>query len=133
VPTEFTGELAYDDGVSAGFYCSFLAARNQWACISGQKGWLRVPGFVLPLNSYEPAFELNDADIRVASDVKCPPGVEPAWQGHATAQDTRMWRNFANQIFSGKLNGDWPMWALKTQIVLDACHEAGRTGKIVEL
>jgi hypothetical protein len=44
-----------------------------------------------------------------------------------------MWRNFANQIFSGKLNGDWPMWALKTQIVLDACHEAGRTGKIVEL
>src|SRR5882757_3958587 len=26
VPTEFTGELIYDGGVSSGFYCSFLAA-----------------------------------------------------------------------------------------------------------
>ena len=47
-----------------------------------------------------------------------------------------MWRNFANQIFSGKLNNDWPMWALKTQIVLDACLAAARRGapvKIAEL
>ena len=45
--------------------------------------------------------------------------------GHATAQDTRMLRNFANQVASGKLNEEWPMWALKTQKVLDACLEAG--------
>ncbi len=37
-----------------------------------------------------------------------------------------MFRNFANQIFSGKLNDDWPMWALKTQQVLDACLESAR-------
>ena len=39
-----------------------------------------------------------------------------------------MFRNFANQVFSGKLNDDWPMWALKTQKVLDACHESARRG-----
>ncbi|MDD5141162.1 MAG: Gfo/Idh/MocA family oxidoreductase [Verrucomicrobiales bacterium] len=132
-PTEFTGELIYDGGASSGFYCSFLAARQQWAHVCGQKGWLRVPGFVHALDSYEPAFEVNDAEIRTVSGVKCPPGVEPAWQGHATAQDTLMFRNFANQIFSGNLNEDWPQWALKTQKVLDACHEAARRGTSLKL
>jgi len=128
VPTEFTGELMYDSGVSSGFYCSFLAAKQQWAHVSGQNGWLRVPGFIHPLNGYEPAFEVNDAEVVTVSDVKCPPGADPSGFGHATAQDTRMWRNFANQIFSGKLNEDWPMWALKTQRVMDACFESAQNG-----
>jgi hypothetical protein len=71
--------------------------------------------------------------VRVVSDVKCPPGVDPKIQGHAMAQDTRMWRNFANQIHSGKLNADWPMWAAKTQKVLDACLEAARRGTSLKL
>jgi predicted dehydrogenase len=132
-PTEFSGELFYDDGVSVEFYSSFRAAKQQWVHVSGQKGWLRVPDFVHPFNSYEPAFEVNEKFITVASDVKCPPGVDPFPQGHATAQDTRMWRNFANQIASGKINEGWPMWALQTQKVLAACHEAARRGAIVEL
>jgi predicted dehydrogenase len=132
-PTEFSAELFYDDGVSVGFYASFLAAKQQWVHVSGQKGWLRLPDFIHPFNSYEPAFEVNEKFVTVASDVKCPPGVDPMEFGHATAQDARMWRNFANQIHSGKLNDDWPMWALKTQAVLDACLEAGRTGKTAEL
>jgi len=132
-PTEFTATLFYSGGVTVEFYCSFLAARQQWVHVSGQQGWLRVPGFVHPLNSYEPAFEVNDAEVRTPSDVKCPPGADSTGFGHATAQDTRMWRNFADQIFSGKLNEDWPMWALKTQQVLDACHEAARRGLPVKL
>ncbi len=132
-PTEFTAELMYDGGVSAGFYCSFLAAHQQWTHISGQKGWLRIPGFVHPLDSYEPAFEVNDAEIRALSDIKCPPGTDPREPGHATAQDTRMWRQFANQISSGNLNEDWPAWALKTQSVLEACHAAARSGSPVRL
>jgi predicted dehydrogenase len=132
-PTEFSAELFYDDGVSVGFYASFLAAKQQWVHVSGQKGWLRLPDFIHPFNSYEPAFEVNEKFVTVASDVKCPPGVDPMEFGHATAQDARMWRNFANQIHSGKLNGDWPMWALKTQKVLDACHEAARRGTSLKL
>jgi len=132
-PTEFAGEIFFDGGISAPFYSSFLTGRQQWAHVSGQAGWLRLPDFVAPLNSYEPAFEVNEKFITVASDVKCPPDVDPIGAGHATAQDTRMWRNFANQIASGQLNADWPAWALKTQIVLDACHEAARRNAVVTL
>ncbi len=132
VPTEFTGELLFDGGVSSGFYCSFLAAKQQWAHVSGRNGWVRVPGFVHPLDSYEPVFEVNDIDVRVAG-TKCPPGADPSLMGHPTSQDTRMFRNFADQVFSVKLNDDWPQWALKTQIVLDACHEAARLGKAVKV
>jgi predicted dehydrogenase len=131
-PTEFSAELIYDGGVSVEFYCSFLTGRQQWVHVSGQQGWLRVPGFVHPLDSYEPAFEVNEKIVRTESAVKCPPGVDPFPQGHATAQDARMFRNFANQIFSGKLNGDWPLWALQTQKVLDACLEAARNRSTVK-
>ena len=133
-PTEYSGELIFAGNVSAGLYCSFLAGFNQWVSVSGQKGWLRLPDFVHPFNSYEPAFEVNRKDILVAAaGAKCPPGADPMTMGHATAQDTRMFRNFANQIISGKLNRDWPMWALKTQIVLDACRKSARRGTPVRL
>jgi len=87
-----------------------------------------VPDFVHPFNSYEPAFEVNEKVITISSGAKCPPGADPKVQGHAAAQDARMWRNFADQIFSGRLNENWPMWAMKTQQVLDACFEAASNG-----
>jgi predicted dehydrogenase len=134
-PTEFSGELNFDGNVSMGFYCSFLAALQQWVNVGGEKGWLLLPDFVHPFNSYEPAFEVNRTEIRAEdSGAKCPPGVDAMVQGHPTAQDTRMFRNFANQVFSGQLNDDWPMWALKTQQVLDACFQsAQQAGKPVKL
>ena len=131
-PIEFAAGLSYDGGVSVDFYSSFLTAKQQWVHVSGQKGWLLVPDFVHAYNSYEPAFEVNEKVIRVAG-TPCPPDADPAVQGHATAQDARMFRNFAEQVFSGKLNRDWPMWALKTQQVLDACHESGRLGKELKM
>jgi hypothetical protein len=94
--------------------------------VSGQKGWLRLPDFVHPFDSREPAFEVNQNEIRLraAADAPAPTaGSDPAEMGHPTSQDTRMFRNFADQVFSGKLNDDWPMWALKTQQVMDACYE----------
>jgi predicted dehydrogenase len=130
-PTEFSAELFFDDGVSAGFYCSFIAAEQQWAFISGRNGWLRLPDFVHPFNSREPAFEVNRTEIRgpTAAGIQTPtPVSDPAELGHATAQNTIMFRNFADQVFSGKLNDDWPMWALKTQQVMDACFESARNG-----
>jgi len=130
-PTEFSAELFFDDNVSAEFYCSFVAADQQWAFISGRKGWLRLPDFVHPFNSREPAFEVNRTEIRVreagASQrrTRIP---ESAELGHPTAQNTIMFRNFARQVFSGKLNGDWPMWVLKTQQVQDACFRSAQKG-----
>ena len=127
-PTEFSGELFFDGGVSMGFYCSFLAPNQQWMSVSGQKGWLRLPDFVHPFDSYEPAFELNQSEVRVteAGGGKVPSGADRTAASHPTAQDTRMFRNFASQVFSGKLNGDWPMWSLKTQQVMDACMQSAR-------
>lgn len=132
-PTEFAATLFYPDGVTAELYASFRAAKQQWVHVSGQKGWLRLPDFIHPFNGYEPFFEVNEKLITVAGDVKCPPGADPMGFGHATAQDTRMWRNFANQILSGKLNDEWPMWSLQTQKVLDACHESARRDSPLKL
>jgi predicted dehydrogenase len=134
-PTEFSGELIFGGNVSMGFYCSFLAAFQQWVTVGGEQGWLHLPDFVHPFDSYEPVFVANRTEIRVGDgSAKCPPGVDAMGQGHPTAQDTRMFRNFANQVFSGKLNEDWPMWALKTQQVLDAClQSAQEAGKLVKL
>ena len=130
-PTEFSAELVFDGGVSAGFYSSFLAAQQQWVFVSGVNGWLRMPDFVHPFNSREPAFEVNRTEMRVptAAGIQTPmPVSDPAELGHATAQNTIMFRNFANQVFSGKLNDEWPMWALKTQQVMDACYKSARNG-----
>ncbi len=134
-PTDFSGELIYDGGVSAGFYCSFRAWFQQWATVGGEKGYLRLADFVHPFDSREPVMEVNRKEIRVKDPRRksAAPVLDPMEFGHATAQDTRMWRNFAKQAASGRLNKDWPMWALKTQQVLDACHEAARRGCTVKL
>jgi predicted dehydrogenase len=136
-PTEFSGELIFDGNVSAGFYCSFVAALQQWVNVGGVNGWLHLPDFVHPFNSYEPAFEVNRTEIRVPVAAGAPaptPGSDLGALGHATAHNTIMFRNFANQVISGKLNDDWPMWALKTQQVMDACFQSAQeAGKPMKL
>ncbi|MGA3265989.1 MAG: Gfo/Idh/MocA family oxidoreductase [Verrucomicrobiota bacterium] len=132
-PTAFSGELVFDQNVSCGFYCSFLEGFNEWVHVSGPKGWLQMADFVRPFDSYEPAFEVNRVEMRMTNAVKCPPGHDPMIQGHATAQDARMFRNFAKQVRSGKLNQDWPMWSLKTQQVMNACLESADRGRAVKL
>ena len=129
-PTDFSAELLFADGVSAGFYCSFRAAQQQWAFVSGQDGWLRIPDFVHPFDAHETVFEANCTEIRQDSSsgrvVARGPGTGEL--GHATAQNTVMFRNFADQVFSGKLNEEWPAWALKTQQVMDACYRSAVAG-----
>jgi predicted dehydrogenase len=132
-PVDFSAEMFFEGGVSCAFYCSFIAGHQQWVHVSGQQGWLLLPDFVHPLNSYEPGFEVCHKPVQVSGDVKCPPGVDPKVQGHAAAQDAIMWRNFAAQVLSGKLNADWPLWAAKTQKVMDACLEAAREGRAMKL
>ena len=132
-PVDFSAEMFFEDGVSCSFYCSFIAGHQQWVHVSGQKGWLLLPDFVHPLNSYEPSFEVGHKMVQANGVEKCPAGVDPKIQGHAAAQDAIMWRNFAACILSGKLNPDWPMWAAKTQKVMDACLEAAREGRAMKL
>ena len=119
VPADFSGELLFDGGAAAGFYCSFLATFRQWAEVSGMKGHLRVPDFVVPSSDSEFAFEVND--VKLADNARIP----------ATAQAANMFRNFASQVFSGNLNDAWPEMALKTQQALNACLDAARGKRAV--
>jgi predicted dehydrogenase len=131
-PIEFTAELTFAGGISAAFYCSFLVAREQWAVIGGQKGCLSLPDFVHPLDSYAPAFSVNNKVTRLKVPGKCPPGVDHGLQGHRHAQDTYMFQNFARQVASGQLEESWPEWSLKTQRVMDACFESAKLGRSVK-
>ena len=128
-PTDFSGELIFNDETSAGFYCSFLAEIQNWVHIGGAKGYLRVPDFVHPANVHEPVFEVN----KTAQHVRCCDCGAQHSESRAMAQDSQMFRNFANQVATGKLNEDWPMWASKTQQVMDACFESARTNRSVKL
>lgn len=136
VPMQFSGELIFDSEASAGFYCSFLTESQQWFQVSGAKGYLRVPDFVHPFSTYEPAFELNQTEqrIRAPAGTNIPTDATALRDyGHPTAQDTNMIRNFANQVHSGKLSAEWPEIALKTQAVMDACLQSAQTNSDVEL
>lgn len=132
-PTQFSGELLFANGVSAGFHCSFAIAGQQWVSFMGAQGTLRMADYVHPRNSYESAYEINATEHRVPA---APGTVVPldagalSQLGHPTAQDTLMIRNFAAQVQSGKLNEFWPEVALKTQLVLDACLASARNGSV---
>jgi len=132
-PMEFTAELTFAGGVSASFYCSFHAAHQQWAIIGGKKGFLSLPDFVRPLDSYAPAFNINNKVVRLKVPGKRPTGVDCGSQGHRQAQDTFMFQNFARQVASGQLEATWPVWSLKTQRVMDACFESAKSGRSVKL
>jgi predicted dehydrogenase len=135
VPTDFSAELFFDGGVSASLYCSFINFRQQWVNVSGTKGSLQISDFVNPFYGGELGFEV----VNIGQDgYKVLPGVRRVVvaehsNGHPTAQESNMFRNFADQIFSGKLNDKWPMWSLKTQRVQDACLESARRGCVVKL
>lgn len=135
VPTDFSGELIFDGGISAGLYCSFINFRQQWVNMSGAKGYLEIPDFVNPFCGGELGFEIvniGQEGYRVVRHARRVAVAEHG-NGHPSAQEANMFRNFADQVLSGKLNEDWPMWALKTQQVIDACLASARQNAPVEL
>ena len=140
VPTELSEELVFSGGVSAGFYCSFLTANQQWALVSGTRGYVRLEDFVLPFAGSQIGFEVQNAGFEsTGCDFVMTPHakrvvVPESSQGHATAQESNLFRDFSARIQSGHLNADWPEHALKTQIVMDACLAAARAeGQAVSL
>jgi predicted dehydrogenase len=127
VPMDFSGEMIFEGGASAGFFSSFLVANQQWVNISGTKGSLRVADFVHTANDLQSEFELDNKMMQVES------GTNGA-VGDDVAQQTRLFRNFSNQVASGKLEASWPEMALITQRVMDACLESARDGsRTIEL
>jgi predicted dehydrogenase len=137
VPTDFSAELFYDDGVSASFYCSFLAEIQQWANLGGTKGFLYVPDFVLPRYGAEVAFELSNPIHNVMG---CDFIMEEHTRRFAVreysnsaenAQEINMFRRFGELVLCGRPDDSWGEMALKTQQVLDACLQSARSGGCV--
>jgi predicted dehydrogenase len=140
VVTDFSGELEFGGGVSAGFYCSFLSRLQQYANISGADGWLHVPDFVLPgfgcetvFETGKPEQEIIGCDFNMHLNVRRW-SVAEYGSGHPHAQESNLFRRFAKQAQSGVLDKTWPDMALKTQQVMEACRKSSRAGgKAVEL
>ncbi len=137
VPIDFSAELFFADGVSANFYCSFLAEIQQWANLGGTKGSLYVPDFVLPRYGAEAAFEVSNPVHTVTG---CDFNMEDHTRRFAVheysnsaenAQETNMFRRFGQLVLSGRPDDSWGEMALKTQQVLDACLQSAHTGGCV--
>lgn len=126
VPTEFAGELFFDNGVSAAIYNAFNTSSQQWAYISGSKGCLHIKDFVLPHYGNEVSFTVSKEDFGKEG---CFFNLEPHDQtislpeysnNHPTAQETGLFRTFANLVLSGARDPFWPDVSLKTQRIMDA-------------
>jgi predicted dehydrogenase len=134
VPVEFSGELFFPGGISAPYYCSFRTENHQWAHISGTKGSLTVPDFVLPFYGAEAGFEVNQPFFRVSGctfNMESHPrryAVREYSEGAPGAQEVNMIRAFSEHATTGKVDPSWGEIALKTQIVLDACLQSARDG-----
>jgi predicted dehydrogenase len=130
VPTEFSGDLFFEGGVSSSFYCSFLTETQQWVFVSGTRGHLRVPDFVLPFAGTQISFETENPGFRVQGcDFEMTAGrrrwvVNECAHSDASSQESRMFRDFTEQVQSGILNPAWPEMAFKTQAVMQDCHES---------
>jgi predicted dehydrogenase len=140
VPTEFSAEMFFPQGVSAGMFCSFEAAHQQWACVGGTKGYIYVPDFVLPHYGSELGFEVCHAVFKISGcdfkmeDLSRRVVVRESSNSAANAQESNMFRNFAALALSGKPDDSWATMALKTQQVLDACLQSAISdGRMVEL
>jgi predicted dehydrogenase len=140
VPLEFSGEMFFENGVSASFYCSFQTDNHQSAQISGTKGYLSLNDYVVPFYGTESSFYVTNNFLRVRGcDYNMEGhtrqmGVAEYGNGEQTAQETNLFRNFATLAMFGKPDLFWGDVALKTQLVIDGCLKSARDGgKPVEL
>lgn len=140
VPMEFSAELLFPGDVSASFFCSFLTENQQWANISGSKGFAHLRDFVLPFYGAEAAFDVTNAVFHVrGSDFNMLDRTRRVAAGeysnsYADSQEARLFRHFGELVLSRQLDDSWGDIALRTQRVLDACLASARQdGRPVEL
>ena len=130
VPGEFSAEMQFEDDFSASFYCSFLTMNSQQVVVSGDKGFITLDDFVLPMYSAEAVwkehchileienckwnFRRHDT-IRAVHEY---PGGEP------NSQEVNMVRRMGEIVLSGKLDPLYPELTNKTQRILDACRRS---------
>jgi predicted dehydrogenase len=139
VPFEVSAELLFPGGVSAALYCSFQTENQQWANVSGTKGFVHVPDFVLPFFGDEVRFEVTNSVFEVAGcdfdmQRRTRAVVVPEYgNSHPSAQEANLFRTFSTLVTTGRIDGRWGEIALATQRVLDACAQSAKEGRPVAL
>ena len=134
VPISLSAELAFPGGVTGSFYCSFETEHQQWANISGSKGHISIPDFVLPYHGPEVGFDVEqaffDVDLCTFHMERHTRRVEVREysDSHVTSQETKLFRKFGGLVLGGTPDPHWPEISLKTQQVMDACLESARNG-----
>ncbi|MFN9718912.1 MAG: Gfo/Idh/MocA family protein [Planctomycetota bacterium] len=136
VPMEFQGEMHFANGVSATFFNSFRTNHQQWAHISGSRGYLQVNDFVLPYFGNEVSFDVGNHNF-VADG--CFFNMEKHLRtislseysnNHRNAQETELFRVFSKLVLSGKCDPFWPDVAMKTQRILDAALKSAKSDHV---
>jgi predicted dehydrogenase len=130
VPMEFSAELLFEGGVSAGFFCSFQVHQQATAVISGDRGYIHLSDFVLPNYGNEVAFSAVQTEMSIA-------GCDFRMENHArriavsefsdsdpNSQEANMFRTFGKLALGGQPDHRWGDIALQTQRVLDACLDS---------
>ncbi|MCH2211197.1 MAG: Gfo/Idh/MocA family oxidoreductase [Fuerstiella sp.] len=134
VPVEFQGELHYAGGVSATFFNSFRSHNQQLAIVCGALGDLQLNDYVLPFYDRELSFEVSNHSFemdacrfnmaRHTQQIS----VKEYANNAADAQETKLFRNFADLVNSGRLDDHWPKITLQTQQILDAALRSAQNG-----
>jgi predicted dehydrogenase len=140
VPLEISGELLFENGVSATFFNSFLAENQQWASVSGTHGHLHLSDFVLPYAGDRTKFYVTHSEFVVDGcrfQMKQNENAcfceEPA-DSEIDSQESKLYRKFAEIVISGQAEPHWPEISLMTQRVLDAVMQSAlNDGQPVEL
>jgi predicted dehydrogenase len=134
VPMEFQGEMHFADGVSATFFNSFRTNHQQWAHVSGTKGYLALNDFVLPYFGNEVSFDVANHNFvadgcyfTMEKSLRTHPLKEYS-NNHKNAQETELFRTFSGLVLSGRRDSFWADVALKTQQVLDAALKSAHNG-----
>ncbi|OYP37970.1 Gfo/Idh/MocA family protein [Rhodopirellula sp. MGV] len=134
VPGEFQGELIYDDGPSASFFCSFLSFNQQTATISGDEGYISLDDYVLPLYGSQSSFDVNRHDLQIdncrwnfrrMTETRT---FDEFHSGEPNSQEVAMVRRFADQVLRKEIDQDLLRRAMLTQQILDACRTSDEAG-----
>jgi predicted dehydrogenase len=133
-PMEFSGEMLFEGGATASFYCSFVSENQQWAVVSGERGYLSVRDFVLPFHGAEtrfetnaPSFEVDRCDFNMHDRTQERTLAEPS-NSAADSQETNMIREFSRIVQSDAIDSQWAKIALATQQTIDALMDSALAG-----
>ncbi|MEL6109411.1 MAG: hypothetical protein AAFU85_25670 [Planctomycetota bacterium] len=130
VPGEFSGELVFASGATAGFFCSFFTENQQLAVVSGDRGYLTVDDYVLPFYDSKTSWQVHRNELEIDNcRWNFRPRVESCscdeyHSGEANAPEVKMVRTFA-EIVAGERDGKpFADRAIQTQRVLDGCLQS---------